>query len=175
MPGRTPAAAYRSFIEPLEAAIACLGPAKLVVSPGGRADTSREHSWSLNEPGTGMAFPGGYLFRAQMSYRFVEHEEGWRVTTLSYMYSLHLLGEECWAMHWHPNGMSSETGPHMHIGIPGVYDRKAHLASPRMTLETAVEWVIAAGIQPAREDWREILCASQAVHVEHRSWGGTTT
>lgn len=172
MPGRTPAEAYRAFIEPLQAAVACLGVGKIVTSSGGQSDTSREHSWTLNAPGKGMVFPGGYCFRASMKYRFIEHEQGWRVTTLEFIYSLSQADAELWAFHWHPVGDSHETRVHLHTAIPGAGDKHAHRPVGRVTFEDAVEWVILAGVKPAREDWETVLADSKAVHIRHRSWHG---
>lgn len=172
MPGRTPPDAFRAFIEPLEAAVACLGNAKIAVSPGGRSDVHRDHSWTLNRPGQGMVFPGGYCFRASMKYRFVEHDEGWRVTTLEFIYSLSKADQDLWAIHWHPVGSSHETRPHLHLAIPDAGDKHVHRPISRLTFEDAVEWVISSGISPARDDWATILSGSKALHIAHRSWDG---
>ena len=107
-----------------------------------------------------------------MKYRFIEHEQGWRVTTLEYIYSLSKADVELWAMHWHPIGSSHETRSHIHVAIPNAGDKHEHRPVPRMTLEDAVEWVITSGIEPAREDWREVLNGSKELHVKHRTWHG---
>lgn len=170
MPGRTPAEAFRAFMEPIEAAVACLGNAKVTTSPGGMTNTHVDHSWTLNGPGKAMVFKGGYCFRASMKYRFIEHEGGYRVTTLEYIYSLSCGEDELWDLHWHPVGSSPETRPHLHAAILGAGGKRAHRPTGRMTFEDAVEWVIASGVTPVREDWAEILSGSKAVHVQHRSW-----
>lgn len=159
-------------MEPLEAAVACLGTAKIVVSSGGMSDPHRDHSWNLGPLGGGMVFPGGFCFRASMKYKFVPLDGGWRVTTLEYIYSLGVADVQAWAMHWHPIGSSPETRPHLHITIPNAGDKHEHRPVPRMTFEDAVEWVITSGVEPARGDWGDILRGSKELHVRHRSWHG---
>ena len=52
-----PNQAVQAFLAPLERAVAGLGTGKIVVSPHGRADTSKTHSWSLNA-GEGLLLRG---------------------------------------------------------------------------------------------------------------------
>ena len=157
-------------MDPLRAAVACLGPGKIVTSPGGMSDTKFDHSWTLNYPGSGMVFSGGFCFRASMSYRFVEHDEGWRVTTLEYIYELSCGDEFLWSSHWHPVGSSPETRPHLHVAIPGAGDENVHRPVGRMTFEDAVEWVIGSGVEPVRDDWEDVLTRSKEVHIRYRTW-----
>lgn len=136
------------------------------------SNTHADHSWNLGPLGGGMVFPGGYCFKASMKYRFVPHPEGWRVTTLEYIYSLGLVDAQLWAMHWHPVGDSHETRPHLHVAIPNAGDKHEHRPVPRMTFEDAVEWVISSGVKPAREDWHQILSGSKDLHIQFRTWHG---
>lgn len=162
---------------PLEAAVACLGRCKIVISPGGQSDTSKDHSWNLGPIGGGMVLPHGLCFRASMKYRFVTHEMGWRVTTLEYIYSLSVADEQVWAMHWHPVSSSPEVRPHLHIAIPRAGDKHEHRPVPRMTFEDAVEWVITSGAKATTEHWSDILRGSKDLHVQYRTWhdkGGTS-
>ncbi len=170
MPGRTVAAAYRAFIEPIEAALACLGPAKIVTSPGGQSSPNSEHAWNLNGPTGVMTFPGGRCFEAAMRYKYIEHDGGWRVTTLGYMYTFKVHGEELWVMHWHPDGRSHEQKPHLHLALPEDITRKAHFPVPRMTFEDAVAWVIESGVEPVRLDWKDVLEHSREIHIRYRTW-----
>ena len=53
--------------------MACLGAGKVVISPGGRANTDKTHVWSLNS-GEGLVLRGGAAqcrFLASMHYRIV--------------------------------------------------------------------------------------------------------
>lgn len=170
MPGRTPGEAYRAFIEPIEAAVACLGVAKVVPSPGGRSDTTKDHSWTLNGLGKGMVFRDGYCFRASMGYRFIPHEDGWRVTTLNYIYSLSRGDRELWGIHWHPVGKSPERRTHLHTAIDEAGDAHVHRPMGRFAFEDAVEWVIGSGVPAAIEEWPAVLTKSKTVYVRHRTW-----
>lgn len=173
MPGRTPQEAFRAFIDPLIAATACIGTAKIVPSPGAQHLTDREHSWALNALGGGLVFKGGFCFKASMKFRYVEHEVGWRVTTLEYIYSLTVGDAEAWQMHWHPVGKSPEVRPHLHAAVGPAGTKRQHLPTSRMTYEDAIEWLIAQDIAtPTTDKWADILGASKAVHVQYRSWSG---
>jgi hypothetical protein len=126
VPGVTPYQAVQAFLAPLERAVACLGTGKIVVSPHGRADTSKTHSWSLNA-GEGLLPRGdaaGCRFLASMHYRIIptdpeeyDVEQGrWRVTTSAYLYEFRTPDNaKLWAMHWHPAGKSHATFPHVHL------------------------------------------------------------
>lgn len=173
MPGRTPAEAHRAFIDPLVAATACLGIAKIIHSPGAANNTHTDHSWTLNALGSGIVFKGGFCFKASMKYRYLPIEDGWRITTLEYIYSLTCADEEIWQMHWHPIGSSPEVRPHLHAAIGPAGTKRQHLPTGRMTYEDAVEWIIAQNIaEPTRDDWADILNASKSVHIQYRSWSG---
>ena len=83
------------------------------------------------------------------------------------MYSLTRSGEEIWAMHWHPDGNSDYSEPHLHIPAIG---GKSHLPAPRMTFEEAVLWTIRSGAEPARDDWETLLTSNYERHIQYRSW-----
>ena len=176
MPGRSPAEAFNAFIDPLAEAVSCLGAAKIVPSPGGRAVPNVVHAWALNGE-TGMAFPGGWHFEAQMHYEIVQRpvSREWRVKTHGYRYRLALRGTHLWRLHWHPTVTSGYHLPHLHmnLGRPGdvpLETMSQHHPTGRMTFEDAVEWIFRVGIEPARENWNEIISASRERHLEHRSW-----
>lgn len=179
MPGRTPADAFSAFIDPLRAAAACLGNVKITPSQGGRTEPGKVHVWTLNGE-RGVAFPGWH-FEAQMHYEMVQGaiSREWKVRTHGYRYRLACLGTHVWRIHWHPTLTSSYHLPHVHLNLAGqpgevpVHALQEHYPTGRMTFEDAVEWVFAAGVDPAerhRDDWREVLSASRDVHVQHRSW-----
>lgn len=163
--------------------MSCLGHAKITVSPGGRQVADKDHAWTLNNL-TGVSPGPGLLFSATMGYRIIRDErEGygpWRVTTLEYTYRLCHNGEDLFRLHWHPRGNSPVKYPHLHLALgagalKSVDALKMHLRTERATLEQAVSWTVEVamrlGAQPAREDWQEVLEASERPHLEHRSWG----
>jgi hypothetical protein len=91
-----------------------------------------------------------------------------RVTTLSYLYSLCLdRGDHEIGWHWHPSGKSQEQRPHMHLSFVG----DAHLLCARHTFEDVVESCIEMSDgNAACDDWRDRLDESRSLHTEHRSW-----
>ncbi|MGI8869949.1 MAG: hypothetical protein ACR2F6_14145 [Mycobacteriales bacterium] len=173
MPGQNPAEAVQRFLEPLKRAVSCLGPANLSVSQGGRGKLNATHAWTLND-GAGMPLRGALgTFHAGMHYEIVlcdeRHEGKWRVTTHEYAYDLvDPGGRRMWSMHWHPTGMSDYTAPHLHL--PFLKDRGHFREGHRQTFETAVQWCITMGAEPARDDWEAVLAETEASHVLYRSW-----
>lgn len=176
MPGRTPSEAFDAFMDPLQSAAACLGQVKLLVSSGGRTNPNGLHAWSLNGE-RGKVFPDGWRFEASMHYEFSQatFSKEWKIRTLGYRYQLALQGTHRWRIHWHPTTNSGYDLPHAHLnfGAIGEIDQSTlsqHHPTGRMTFEDAIEWVFNAGIDPERDDWRDILGASRDVHVKHRTW-----
>lgn len=178
MPGRTAPDAFQAFLEPLISAVSVLGQAKIVVSPGGRQASDIDHSWTLN--GERGYSSRAWHFEAAMKYRIIQDGRPtygpWRVTTRAYRYRLAVAGEDVFRMHWHPDGNSPVTGPHMHVAFaPASHvgdSLREHLPGERQTFENAIRWAIAAGLPPARTDWQDLLDQAERAHLEHRSWSG---
>lgn len=175
MPGRTPHDAFSAFMEPLESAASVLGKAKITVSPGGRTVAGTDHSWTLNG-GRGYT-SRGWHFEAAMMYRIVEDDERgpWRVRTLGYRYRLAVPpGQDVFRMHWHPGGRSDVEYPHVHLAlapVDAVGDTlKQHMQVPRQTFENAIRWAVNTGMEPARQDWEELLAQAERDHLKYRSW-----
>jgi hypothetical protein len=178
VPGGTPYEAVEAFLEPIEQALSCLGRAKIVVSPGGRAAPNRDHVWMVNA-GQGLRHEGDlddHTFYASMHYRIVladpaRHDTSkgkWRVTTAAYFYELRTpANDKLWAMHWHPAGRSPVAGPHLHL-----YQMSpdGHLVTARQTFESAVQWCLEFGAEPQRPDCGAVLAESESVHKLWRSW-----
>lgn len=178
MPGATPYQAVEAFLAPIEQALACLGTGKVVVSPRGRADTSKTHSWSLNG-GQGIVLRGraaGSRFLASMHYRIIPTDpekydiaQGrWRITTSAYLYEFRAADNaKLWAMHWHPTGKSHATFPHLHLYT---VRPDGHFVTPRQTLESAVQWCIEMGAEPQNLHWQTVIAESGGIHQLYRSW-----
>ena len=79
------------------------------------------------------------------------------------MYALYDVdGREVVAYHWHPEGRSGVTTPHLHLGTGASVGRRdlagAHLPTGRILLEDVLRLGVAElGVRPLRRDWREIL------------------
>lgn len=124
----------------------------------------------------GVVGAKGWHFNGEMRYKFTTDCDGparWRVTTLGYRYRLSLQGREIFLFHWHPNGRSPETNPHIHVRVDGVADSlDKHLVCERTTLEQAIRYSIELGFPPAQPEWKAILDECETPHLAHRSWGG---
>lgn len=120
MPGRNPAEAVETFIQPLRRAVNVLdGYSKIVVSQRGGYAKGGEYSWVLC-PINGMTLKGLGTFEAEMKFKVIDadvqkYEAPVRITTLAYRYKLtDNDGDTLWMFHWHPTGNSPYTEPHTH-------------------------------------------------------------
>jgi hypothetical protein len=193
MPGRKPAEAVQTFLEPLQLALSCVAHGKVTTRKGGYSPpVDAQQQWSLNDGDaatlkanrdfTGVKLPGTLEFYAHMWWRVIRDERPgfgpYRVTTIGYDYSL-VCGEEgqteVWAMHWHPDSASEEVRPHVHLGDmlltpQSPICRSSHLLTGRMTFENAIRWLIEFGVQPIHENWEQRLREAEGPHLANRSW-----
>ena len=81
--------------------------------------------------------------------------------------------------HWHPDGPGGATYPHLHLGLAcGVPPRPAglihpdvHIPTGRVALEDLLRLAIEQlEVKPLRDDWAEVLAASQRAFEESQSW-----
>ena len=174
MPGRNPQEAFDAFIAPLKDAVSVLdGHAQFVAPRKGGFRLGQEYSWLLNSP-QGMPLRGVGTLHAQMWFKFVKadtskHEGAIRVTTLGYLYRLEGLdSKDIWRAHWHPQGNSPVSVPHVHIA-PHL---KSHFITPRITFENVVQWCaeLGAPLRCTLEEAVTRLELAQAQHVLFRSW-----
>jgi hypothetical protein len=182
VPGRTTAEAYAAFIEPFKTAIACVGQAKIITSPGGTTRSIGLHAWTLNGQ-DGMPLRGGRVLRATMQYEFLRDEYleagPWRCGTRGYIYALEERGGELIGYHWHPSGTSHYKAPHLHLGRPaladsGVISSGSHLPTGRVSFESFVRLLITdLGVPPQRDSWEVDLRLSEGIFELYRSWGTT--
>jgi hypothetical protein len=113
------------------------------------------------------------LLNVTQHYRIVEAEGDrgpWKVQTAGYDYEvLNEDGSEFLIYHWHPDGISPEVRPHLHIG--GAH-RKTHIPTGRVAMEDVVRMCLRdLGTEPQRGDWAEVLEESQAAFETWRTWG----
>lgn len=101
-------------------------------------------------------------------YELIETAAGsWEARVVSYFYAVEHTGSELLAYHWHPQGHSQVTEPHLHVRgsreIEGQPLGKLHLPTGAIRLEDIVALAIEElGAEPLREDWRQVL-GDQAV------------
>jgi hypothetical protein len=177
MPGRTPAKAVDAFLDPLRDALRVLdGVAKLRISPKGGFRQGVRYSWVLNGA-DGMDLGAVGRFIASMEFEIInadpaknEFGHPFRVATRSYHYKLRGGdGIDQWRMHWHPEGRSRITTPHLHKP-PNL---KSHWPTSRLTLENAVGWCVESGAAVTSDSAmqaHEQLALIEAPHRLYRSW-----
>lgn len=101
--------------------------------------------------------------------------EPYRVTTTRYFYTLLDQNQrELIAYHYHPSGAGWCTYPHIHVGTAtGIIDRKAHLATGRLSLEAVIRMLIedpSIPVTSLRPDWAQVLDMSQRTFEQSRTW-----
>jgi hypothetical protein len=102
----------------------------------------------------------------------------WKIQTVAYYYTLERaddLGAEIFSYHWHPQGHSPITFPHLHIHacveIRRPDGRDVHFPTEQVSLEDILRLVITDfGVIPRQENWAEVLGNTQAAFKKWRTW-----
>ena len=183
MAGRNPHEAYNNFIRPLQQAVSCVTDAVLVVRGGGYFPRDEPYVVNIGDAtAVSVAGPQGTRFGLSIAqqYRLVEDASTlgpWKVTTAGYAYALltGADGEEIFGYHWHPRGHSPITTPHFHLGSGARVERAdvagAHFPSGRVALEEFLRCIIRDfQVAPRRDDWQEVLDATQQALETYRTW-----
>lgn len=179
MPGRNPHEAYKSFLGPIQFAVSCVAQAKVMVSRGGQKETDRRHSLTINN-GDEVDLGRGLRLWASIDYTFLPIEGGgfrWKVRTLAYRYNIYDGEKELLSFHWHPDGRSPLTTPHVHLGAPtlsktGLITPHTHLPTGRVSFESVVRLLITElGVKPRVPNWRERLDSYERLFRDHMTWG----
>lgn len=186
MPGRKPHEAVRAFLEPLNRAASTVTTTPFLVSPKGYIE-GRRHGIRLGSEDliSLKAGPHRYNFSASIEYDVIENPSAssaadkFRVTTRGYMY--HLLTEDfqdilLW--HWHPEGHSHYTGPHLHIGkvqlgLNAVAENFQHVPTGRIAFEDVLLHLIQTSrveTLRTRDESVEVLMSSLQLFHQHRTW-----
>jgi hypothetical protein len=100
-------------------------------------------------------------------YELRQAAGGWRVEIVGYLYAIGHEGRELVSYHWHPQGESPITWPHMHVGVNvQVGDRwlaKVHLPTGNVGLEQIVATaIVELGVEPLRDDWERLIAEAAA-------------
>ncbi len=180
MAGRSPADAVHAYSEPLRRALSCLTDAVLIVS--GYYPREEAHVAALAE-GRYVPLPGASQLSLAIAqhYRIVETDDPergpWKVHTAAYWYSLgDEQGQEVLAYHWHPDGRSRITWPHLHLGHlalggGGPLTSRAHLPTGRVAVEQVLRLAIEElRVEPRRDDWQAVLTEAEAAFERWRTW-----
>jgi hypothetical protein len=106
-----------------------------------------------------------------------DYEGEWKVKTDEYAYSVLMSDTEAgqlFAWHWHP----AEHRPdcHIHVGARQGESRalyRLHVPSGRVAFEEVLRFLLGEfDVEPARDDWNEVLSDSQARFEAFRTWPG---
>ena len=166
MPGRSPREAFQRFTEPIQRTISCLTPSILLHT--GAAVSDIPHFLRLSEDPAVIGQDRLFALQFRLRYYVVRTEgdrEPWRVQTSEYSYTLSWgrePGERIFAYHWHPDGRSPITFPHLHlyagaqIGLQSL--QNAHILTGQVPTEAVIRFLIEElGVVPLRPDWRQVL------------------
>jgi hypothetical protein len=102
----------------------------------------------------------------------------YKVSTRGYMHAVQTIDDtEIIAFHWHPDGKSDVTFPHVHVGTTqlnpaGVISKKHHIPAPRMSVEGVLRFCIEQlEVEPLRPDWSSVLADSEDLFKMWATWG----
>jgi hypothetical protein len=183
VPGRTPQEAFTNFVEPLASAMACVARCKLSASSGGRSEVDTVHHL-LGNGGAPIPVGGPHRLSLQlrMKYRIVrvgdpDADDPFKIRTVAYSYTLTDASDQgILGYHWHPDGESHITGPHVHVGGTQLRDdavlaSKQHVPTGRISLEQVLRSLISEHDVPARaNDWDQRLTLTDGVFKLYRTW-----
>jgi len=165
MIGRTPDEAAGAFRDTVQRALSCVTRNVVFLTRNSGAPRPFLHDLLLS--GDPAPLPGSGRVALSVRYRFTVAEGPtrrlWQARTVAYYYTLSDIdGPEILGYHWHPEGISHETAPHLHLGAALKLGRtgmmKAHLPTGYVQLPDILRLAIRdLGVRPLRPDWSEIL------------------
>lgn len=181
MPGDSPGEAVSNFLAPIKAAISVLGNAH--VTCRAHPDVGKRESAVVNR-GDGLRVESSVYgtLKVLIQFGFVvllcapdDPRGTYRCSIRLYAHSLYdANGERVIAFHYHPESVSEDRGPHMHIGNTKVLQAaELHVPTPRITVEEFVTMTIDSfGAVPTVDEdvWRPLLEGSRQVHERWRNW-----
>ena len=164
MVARSARAAEDAYQARHQRALLCLTPTVLGRVPA-PADAPVVLSLNRGEPAR-LPGPSGLALAVQVRFRPQQRGDGrdWTAETVGYIYALvGPDGEDLLAYHWHPEGLSRVTRPHVHIAAirHPVVSARTHLPTGRAELADLVRLLIEElGVPPRRGDWSAVLDAA---------------
>lgn len=126
-----------------------------------------------------IALAGTDLYLAiTQQYSVIQLEPGqhWKVRTAYYSYGLEdENGAELLVYHWHPDGISPITYPHLHLEAGARVGRPellgSHIPTGRIALEDFILYLIETfGVNTLREDWRAVLDETGSAFRLFKTW-----
>ncbi len=176
MPGKSPREAVKAYLEQLQKNVAIVCSGVLRVNNYDRLDEISVLALPNPEPLNGRP---NLCLSFKQQYKIIKDPVSvpFRVTTLYYGYAIETPdAQEIVGYHWHPDGVSPVTFPHLHLGPAAQIgleelSRKAHLPTGRVAFEDMIEFLIATfGVEPNRSIWQEIVKGTRSIFARHKSW-----
>ena len=176
MPGRSPREAVKAYRELLQKNVSIICTGVLTVSNYDKLD--QVSVLTLPDPVPLNGRSDLYLSFTQQ-YKIIEDTQNgpYRVSTRYYKYAIeHQNGSEIFGYHWHPEGPSPITFPHLHIGPAAKIGMaelvgRAHFPTGRVAFEDVVEFLILNfGVKPDRTLWQELVEKTRTLFTKHKTW-----
>lgn len=174
MPARSASEAVEALIEPLRRAALCVTHA-VPIGTGRRTTAGPNY----------LAFPGRLPARLSGDTRFglflsYSYEvvrvgfgrESWTADAIGYVYELlDAAGQRVLAYHWHPDGRSRVTAPHLHTRqLLPIDISRTHPPTGRVSLPAVLRYaIVELGGEPMRGDWASILDLTEQASQRSRS------
>jgi hypothetical protein len=179
--GASPKQAVENFVKALQRALSCVTTA--VIDRQGGHDLGTIYALTVNggEPVrlARVSRRAGIAIRITQQYRIVQAEGDrgpLKVQTVAYMYTVEdAEGREVFGYHWHPEGRSPTSFPHLHLEAGAMIGRveimRAHFPKGRVSVEEFLRLVIETfDLRTRRKDWRAVLQQTQAAFATWRTW-----
>lgn len=173
------------FINDLQEALACVTTERLSFAKYHQSDVPHV-VWLADDAAT-VKLRGQFQLGLAVALRYQvvpseRSDNGWKIRTTKYIYEIaDERGDSLFEFHWHPDGSSRVTTPHLHIRpslkvaveVQDLYRKvtKSHIPTGRVALEQVVRFLIAElDIVPLRDDWEKVLQATEDRFKDWRTW-----
>lgn len=175
MPGKNPSEAVDAYVQPLQKSVSLISRGVLIPSERNRPDCVGVLHLPDPIPLNGR---NDLLLSFKQQYKILRVKRRlFRVTTLHYGYSIETEnGEEIIGYHWHPEGVSPVTFPHLHLG-PGAQvihpdlHSKAHFPTGRVSFEDFVEMLVDSfNVKPSDGGWLGFVRRAKEIFHKYKSW-----
>lgn len=175
MAGRTPTDAVQAFADPIQTALTCFVPGKVIVNS---YDPDVEGVLHLNRAeDIRLKGSGRIHLYATMRYRIWKPEEPadsskpWKVSTTGWIYELKDRDlVSIVEFHWHPGITPDVPFPHLHTPADGRVRR--HYPTGRVLIEDVLNCAVECGAEPADpEKWADVFRTNVENFGKGATWG----
>jgi hypothetical protein len=188
LPARTPQEARNRYTAFLQKTLSCISHSVWQVGPPAGAT---DEEWVLFLPQLkplNLKAEGHERVTLHATQRFVvvddpKYPGEFKTSTRQYIYRVSgkAQREPVLSWHWHPSNSPGKREPHAHVASQEwtAWGRgpieKLHIPTERTAFESIVLFLIEdLNVQPARDDWRDILDESLRAFRRFRSWPSAT-